>query len=280
MLTKYSIALFFIYLTIHPVSAQETRIMTYNIKYDNANDTINNWNDRRGAVVDLIKHYQPDFLGTQEVLHNQLLYLDNSLGSHSYIGVGREDGKQKGEYSPVFYNTSKFELLKNRTFWLSEIADEVSVGWDAALERICTYGLFKNRNTGLKLYVFNSHFDHMGKVARKESAMLILQKIQEINSENLPVILMGDLNLTPDTAPIKLIKAKMEDGLEISKEPFYGPSGTFSGFDYKMILNKRIDYIFTKNVKVKSYIHIDDRMENNKYISDHLPVLLTLDTKD
>lgn len=280
MLTKYSIALFFTYLTIHPVSAQETRVMTYNIKYDNTNDTINNWNGRKGAIVDLIKHYRPDFLGTQEVLHNQLLYLDNSLGSHSYIGVGREDGKQKGEYSPVFYNTSKFELLKNRTFWLSEIPDEVSVGWDAALERICTYGLFKNRNTGLELYVFNSHFDHIGKVARTESAMLILQKIQEINSENLPVILMGDLNLTPDTAPIRLIKTKMEDGLEISKEPFYGPSGTFSGFDHKMIVNKRIDYIFTKNVKVKSYIHIDDKMENNKYISDHLPVLLTLDTKN
>ncbi len=279
MFRKHSILLCFISLALHPISGQETRVMSYNVKYDNVNDTINNWNDRKDAMVDLIQYYKPDFVGAQEVLHHQLTYLDSMLAKHSYVGVGRDDGKQKGEYAPILFNTSNFKLLKNKTFWLSETPDKVSVGWDASMERICTYGLFKNRTTGMELYVFNTHFDHIGELARAKSAELILQKIHDINVKNLPVILMGDLNLTPDTTPIKLIRTKMDDGMEISKEPFYGPSGTFSGFDHSRVLNTRIDYIFTKNLKVNSYIHIDDRMENNKHVSDHLPVFLTLNTK-
>ncbi|HET8737791.1 MAG TPA: endonuclease/exonuclease/phosphatase family protein [Pricia sp.] len=255
---------------------QETKVMTFNIKYDNVNDTVNNWNDRREKLVELIEHYGPSFIGTQEGLHHQVAYIDSSLTGFSYIGVGRDDGQEKGEFSPIHYDSTQYKVLKKGTFWLSKTPDIPSVGWDAALERICTYGLFENRDSGDKLWIFNTHFDHKGDIAREKSAQLIVHTIQELNTENQPVVLMGDFNLTPDTKGIQNIKKYMKDGLEISKAPFYGPTGTFNGFDPNRKLDRRIDYIFVKGLEVKNYLHIDDRMENNKHISDHLPVLATI----
>ncbi len=218
----------------------------------------------------------PSFIGTQEALHRQVVYIDSSLTDFSYIGVGRDDGKQKGEYSAIHYNSALYKVLKHDTFWLSETPEKPSVGWDAALERICTYGLFENKDTGEKMWVFNTHFDHKGETAREKSAELIVEKIKEINKDNLPVVLTGDFNLTPDQKPIQRIKEYMKDGQEITSNPFYGPSGSFNGFDPEMVLDRRIDYIFVKNLHVENYTHIDDRKENLKYISDHLPVMATL----
>jgi len=264
-------------LSVGILSAQEIKVMTYNIKYDNVNDTVNNWNDRKEAMIELIEHYDASFVGAQEVLHRQLTYIDSSLTDFSYVGVGRDDGKEKGEYSPILFDTTRYKVLNHKTFWLSETPDKISVGWDAALERICTYGLFEEKSTGKKLYVFNTHFDHRGHLAREKSAALIIQKITQINSANLPIILMGDLNLSPDTAPIQFLQSKLSDGQTITQKPFYGPRGTSSGFDHKRVLDKRIDYIFVKGFEVESYIHIDDRMENNQHISDHLPILAILE---
>jgi len=255
---------------------QDLKLMTYNIKYDNKKDTVNNWNDRKESLASLIRHYQPSFIGTQEALHHQVTYIDNALSNFSYIGVGRDDGEQKGEYTSIHFDSTKHKVLDSNTFWLSKTPEKVSVGWDAALERICTYGLFENLKTKERFYVFNTHFDHIGKKAREKSANLILKKINNINEENLPVVLMGDFNLMPDEKPIQQVKSKMKDGKDLTEQPFYGPEGTFNGFDWNMKLDRRIDYIFVKKFKVKSYIHIDDRKENNKHISDHLPVLITL----
>ena len=255
---------------------QSFKAMSYNIKYDKVNDTVNNWNDRKAALVELIKHYDPSFIGTQEVLYRQLIYIDSSMANFSFIGVGRDDGKKKGEYSPIHYDSTRFRVIEHKTFWLSESPEKISVGWDAAMERICTYGLFEEKTTNKKLFVFNTHFDHIGEVARKKSAELISQKIEEVNRENLPVILMGDLNLRPDTPPILFLQSKFSDGQALTESPFYGPSGTFNGFNQQMTLDRRIDYIFVKNFKVISYIHIDDRLENNKHISDHFPVLIAI----
>jgi endonuclease/exonuclease/phosphatase family metal-dependent hydrolase len=265
-----------LFLSVHLIG-QELKLMTYNIKYDNTNDTVNNWNDRKTSMVDLIAHYNPQIFGTQEAMHHQTMYLDNSLTNYSFIGVGRDDGKQKGEYSAIHYDHTKFKVLKSNTFWLSETPEKISVGWDASMERICTYGLFQNIKTHRKFYVFNTHFDHRGTKAREESAKLIFEKITKINSDKLPVVLMGDLNLMPEQKPIQFLKSKMDDGQDITSKGFYGPTGTFNGFNRDMLLNRRIDYIFTKGFTVQSYVHIDDRMENNKHISDHLPVLITLD---
>lgn len=255
---------------------QTVKVLTYNIKYDNVNDTVNNWNDRKGDMVKLLKFYSPDIVGMQEVLERQLVYLDKSLPKFKSIGVGREDGKKKGEYSPILYNADNLKLLKDNTFWLSETPDKVSIGWDAALERICTYGLFEEINSKKRFWVFNTHFDHKGVLAREKSAELIALKIKEINKENLPVVLMGDLNRTPETKPIQFLKKELTDGQTATKKAFYGPTGTFSGFDHNKILDERIDYIFVQNFEVNSYQHIDDRMENNKHISDHLPVMAHL----
>ncbi|MBQ4914745.1 endonuclease/exonuclease/phosphatase family protein [Maribacter sp. MMG018] len=255
---------------------QTVKVLTYNIKYDNVNDTVNNWNDRKGDMVKLLKFYSPDIIGMQEVLERQLVYLDESLPQYKAIGVGREDGKKKGEYSPILYNADNLKLLKDNTFWLSETPDKVSIGWDAALERICTYGLFEEINSKKRFWVFNTHFDHKGVLAREKSAELIALKIKEINKENLPVVLMGDLNRTPETKPIQFLKKELTDGQTATKKAFYGPTGTFSGFDHNKILDERIDYIFVHNFEVNSYQHIDDRMENNKHISDHLPVMAHL----
>ena len=123
--------------------SQDISVMTYNIKWDNTNDTVNNWNDRKDAMVSLLKHYQPSIIGMQEVVNGQLNYLVTNLPNFASIGVGREDGKEKGEYSPILYDTELLKVVKSSTFWLSDTPDKISVGWDAALERICTYARFQ-----------------------------------------------------------------------------------------------------------------------------------------
>ncbi|PIB38157.1 endonuclease/exonuclease/phosphatase family protein [Maribacter sp. 4G9] len=268
-------AMLMVFMTVLGYS-QVFNVMSYNIKYDNVNDTVNNWNFRKEAMVQLIQHYGSQFVGMQEVVHNQLEYLDEHLPDYGYIGVGRDDGKQKGEYSPILYNSQHFQLISANTFWLSPTPEKVSKGWDAALERICTYGRFKDIQSGKELYVFNTHFDHIGTEARKQSVNLILQKIKAVNTQNLPVVVTGDFNLEPDSEPIQLMQRELTDGQSATQASFYGPTGTFNGFDPYMVLDRRIDYIFVENLMVRSYLHIDDRMENNKHISDHLPVLAEL----
>lgn len=254
---------------------QKIKAMTYNIKYDNKNDTVNNWNDRKQKMVQLIMYYNPSFLGIQEGLHNQVTYLDKNLKKYSYVGIGRDDGKQKGEYSAIFFNKNKYKILESNTFWLSETPNKISVGWDASMERICTYALFQDKKTKQKTMVFNTHFDHIGTLARKNSAKLIVETIKKKNIHNVPVILMGDFNLTPNQEAIATIKSAFKDSYSASKKEPYGPKGTFNGFTNRVMKN-RIDYIFVRGFDVASVVHIDDKMDNNKHISDHIPVLATL----
>lgn len=276
-LIKIIVALLF----LSPIlgTGQNLNVMTYNIKYDNVKDTINNWNDRKAAMIELLKKHKPEFIGMQEVLLRQLNYLSESLENYDYIGVGRDDGKEKGEFSPILYDATRFKTLSSNTFWLSKTPDKISVGWDAAMERICTYGLFENKNSKEKVWVFNTHFDHIGTKARKKSAKLILKKINQINKEKLPVILMGDFNLTPEEKPIQLFQKKMDGAQHVSKTAIKGPSGTFNGFDTEDPMERRIDYIFTRGFKIQSYLHIDERLNSGKHISDHLPVLTTVSKK-
>lgn len=259
--------------------SQEFDVMTYNIKYDNKNDTVNNWNDRKEAMIVLLKEKEPAFIGMQEVLLNQLEYLDASLDNYKYVGVGRDDGMTKGEFSPILFDSTKFTMIRSNTFWLSKTPSKISVGWDAAMERICTYGLFQNKVSAQKVWVFNTHFDHVGIKARKNSVKLILKKIKQLNTELLPVILMGDFNLMPDEKPILLLRKKMDDGQLISKLPLVGPKGTFNGFNVNDPMERRIDYIFTKGFIVERYLHVDKRLRNQKHISDHLPVLSSVSKK-
>jgi len=258
------------------IPTQSNFLISYNIRYDNKWDVENNWSLRKNRICQLLNDYNPSIFGIQEGLLNQVGFIDSVLIKYDYVGVGRDDGKMKGEFCAIYFDTTRYKIHNNSTFWLSETPDIVSVGWDAALERICTYGLFEDKNSGDEFWVFNTHFDHLGVIARKKSSSLILKKIKEINTQSLPVILMGDFNSIPDSEPIKILKNDLIDALQISLDNLKGPQGTFNDFNEKLPIDNRIDYIFTKNVKVLSYRHIDDRLNNNRHISDHLPVMIEM----
>ena len=249
----------------------ELTVLSYNIRYDNPNDGENQWKYRKERVASYIKEISPDIIGMQEVLEPQLVFLDVSLKEFSFVGVGREDGKTKGEYSPILYNSNRLTLLQTDTFWLSETPKVISVGWDAALERICTYAQFKHKETGQKFWVFNTHFDHIGELARIQSAKLIHQKIKMLNTNNFPVIITGDFNLTPDTAPIKIFQNAYVDVMQ--KTPTNANNyGTFTGFDKLSNGEERIDYIFQKGLKTLKSTHIWLKTTSGGWASDHHPV--------
>ena len=273
---QYILSVFILFTISSNIYSQPHSIISYNIRYDNNWDIENSWKIRRNKISQILVQYSPSIIGIQEGLLNQVQYIDSSLIDYDYVGVGRDDGKMKGEFCAIYFDTTRYVLLKNSTFWLSETPDTISVGWDAALERICTYGLFKDRITKEEFLVFNTHFDHIGVVAREKSSELILKRINKINRQTLPVILMGDFNSIPNSSPVKEIKTELSDALQISLEKLQGPRGTFNGFNEDLPIEKRIDYIFTNDLKVLSYTHINDRLNNNRHISDHLPVMIKI----
>ena len=256
--------------------AQEMNVITYNIRFNNPGDGENAWPNRKEMVAQLLKFHEPDIFGLQEALLGQIKYISNALPDYQWIGVGREDGKQEGEYSPLFFNAKKFSLKDNGWFWLAEDCSKPVLGWDAACKRICTWAILADKKSGKKVVALNTHFDHIGDVAREKSAALILQKIKEINTENLPVVLTGDFNLYPDSEPIRVIKEELSDSKELSEQAPYGPEGTFNSFNFNHPLDGRIDYIFVnKKVKVIKYAVLSDS-KNQHYPSDHLPVFVTV----
>lgn len=255
----------------------QSSIMTYNIRYNNPGDKENWWENRKQDVATLIQYYKPDILGIQEGLHDQVTYLDSALDNYAFVGVGRDDGKQKGEYAAIFFSRKNLELINTKTFWLSETPDRVSVGWDASMERIVTYAKFMEKNTKKTIHVFNCHYDHIGKLARENSSKLVLELINKLGIANERIAVIGDLNSRPEESPIQILRTQLEDGFEISSASAYGPVGTFNGFNPNENLTARIDYILTKNLKIEAFRTIDDRRKNGLYPSDHLPVLVTLD---
>ena len=253
--------------------SQSLTMLTYNIRFDNPADGPNAWPLRKAWMCGQIRIINPDVFGIQEGLDRQVRYIDSSFTDYKHIGVGRDDGKTKGEFSALWYNTRKLQLIKQGTFWLSPTPEKVSVGWDAALPRICTFGLFKDISSGKKFWVFNTHFDHIGVEARKNSAMLILQKIKKLNKPGLPVILMGDFNSTSDDDPIKIICQQFQDSKSADKNMSMGPDGTFNGFDPSKPTVERIDFIFAGyGAKAESYQVIRESMDG-KFASDHFPVI-------
>ena len=256
---------------------QEVSIMTYNIRYNNVNDGVNRWDQRKETLLGQIIFFAPDVFGIQEGLEDQVKYLDENLPEYNYEGVARADVKEggKGEFSAVFYNSKKFKKLKGGTFWLSDTPEKPSRGWDASLNRICTYVLLKDKKTNKKFWVFNTHFDHKGVQARSESAKLIIKKITELNWDDTPVFLTGDFNLLPDSDPIKYLSEKMHDARKVTKLEPYGPVGTYNGFKVCENPKKRIDYIFTSpdNIIVKKYGVLAE-VQDLRYPSDHFPLLV------
>ena len=267
-----SVLLAGIFAAISPSEAQFMDLMTYNIKYDNPDDGQDSWDARKDRVVGQLRFYHPAVFGIQEGLNHQVNYLQQKLPGYDYVGVGRDDGKTAGEYSALFYDRSVFKRIRHNTFWLSNTPGNPSVGWDAALERICTLALLEHRASKKRLWVFNTHFDHVGEKARYRSAKLILEKIRTLNKEGFPVVLMGDLNAEPKDPPIQAISRHMDDARVVSRDPAFGPEGTYNGFDFNRPVTRRIDYIFVKGVDVLKYAVLSDP-EDLHYPSDHFPVL-------
>lgn len=275
---KKTILFFYIIFSIG-LSAQELSIMTYNVKLDYPKEGDNSWTNRKPFFINQLKFYEPDILGVQEPMPNQMADMDSLLPQYKYVGVGRDDGANKGEYSAIFYKKDKFKILESSTFWLSKTPEKVSKGWDADCNRVCTYALFEDIVTGKKFWVFNTHFDHIGMVARNKSTILILKKIKEININDYPVILSGDFNMEESDNNIKYISEKLNDSKTIAKNIF-GPTGTFNGFEFHEPVTRRIDFIFlSKDILVEKYAVLSDS-KDCRYPSDHLPVYIKLLCKE
>lgn len=272
---------FFILLILaaNTLLAQNLRVITYNIRYNNPGDGVNAWPNRSQWVGGLLDFYQADVFGLQEALIGQIEDIHQQLPHMYWVGVGRDDGKKEGEFSPLFYNAQKFKSLKEGWFWLSETPEKPGLGWDAACNRLCTWIILKELKSGTKFMIFNTHFDHMGNKARTESAKLILKKMEELNTDKLPVILTGDFNLTPETEPVAVITATLKDSKAVSQKAPYGPEGTFNSFKFDAPMKNRIDYIFVNDqVQVLRYGVLTDS-KDQRYPSDHQPVLVDLELK-
>lgn len=278
---KFSLLLFFAVSTTLLFAQNSLQVMTFNIRLNTASDSLNAWPHRKHNVAAQILFHKVDLLGVQEALHDQMMDLQQRLPQYKYVGGGRDDGKTRGEYSAIFYDTTKLQLLSNDMFWLSETTNVAgSKGWDAAITRIVTWAKFKDKRSKKIFYAFNTHFDHMGKVARRESAKLVLQKVKEI-AGSTPAVITGDFNAEPTDEPIQVIVDKnnplhLTDSKELSQTAHYGPTGTFTGFQHKERSNQPIDYIFLKgDWKVLTHATISQTW-GGRFASDHFSVIAEL----
>ena len=252
-------------------------VMTYNIRYDNPNDGLDQWDNRKKMLTGQIQFYAPDILGIQEGLLHQIEYINKNLKDYKYLGVGRDDGGQKGEYCALFYNYKHLKMKNTGTFWLSKTPESPSKNWDAALPRICTYAQFSSKE--IKFWVFNTHFDHVGKMARFASSELILKKIAKINKQDHPIILMGDFNALEKEPPIQLITKKYLDS-RYSSDHFFGGNSTFNGFNIVPEENRRIDFIFHNEHLISTKTAIISQLIEQHYPSDHFPVISYFNLKE
>lgn len=251
------IALFLAFLLVgcHTVPTS-LNVASFNLRYANHHDSLanNGWGQRLPMIAQMIQFHDFDIFGSQEGLYPQLEELKAQLPQYNYIGIGREDGIHQGEHSAIFYREDLFDVVEHGDFWLSETPDRPSKGWDAVLERICTWGHFKVKETGFEFLFFNLHMDHRGKKARVESAFLVQKKMDELG-KNLPAILTGDFNVdqTHDSYKALTESGLLRDCYEVASLR-YAPNGTFNVFDPNAFTQSRIDHIFvSKAFKVEKY---------------------------
>ncbi len=263
-----------LFLNISLAGATELTLISYNIRLDLPSDAPNNWDNRKEQLAAQVTTLSPNIFGIQEGLPHQVDYLKDSLPGYQYIGVGRDNAKREGEFSAIYYKPSKTELLTSNTFWLSETPSTPSFGWGAHYRRICTYGHFRDLASDTTYWVFNTHFDHEFPEARLNGAKLILERIAKLVDPNEPHFLMGDLNATPDTPPIRLLSQHLNDSRPHSQHPPFGPEGTFNAFDPSQAPSDRIDYIFTDpQTQVITYATHSDLIDS-RHLSDHFPIVI------
>ena len=288
---KKTVILFIMLAAVLAVGAQELYVGSYNIRYKNSGDSLHGeaWQKRCQVMCDQLNFEHPDVFGAQEVLHGQLVDMLARLDNYGSIGVGREDGKEKGEYAAIFYQRDRLQLLDSGHFWLNETPDKPVLGWDAACVRICTWGRFKElgrqgvketRSQGdREFFFFNLHMDHVGVVARREAARLVVRKIQEI-AKGAPVILTGDFNVDQNDEIYRIFTTSglLKDAYEHARLRF-AENGTFQGFHTERKTESRIDHIMVSpavavdRYAVRTDSYWTDRRRNP---SDHYPVFARL----
>ena len=266
-------------------SVPPLRVMSFNLRYNNPGDGPNAWPLRKAWVAQLIRFHGADAIGVQEALPDMLADLDTLLPEYARIGVGRTDGVAKGEFSAILYRRDRLEMLENATFWLSPTPEVAgSKGWDAALERIATWGRFRDRATGCTYLHLNTHFDHKGERARQESARIIRQRLATLAPAGSPVVMTGDLNSNPNSVGYRVLTRdtiatafpQLVDAMQASRDGHYGPGSSITGFRAIPPDGNRIDYVLTSPVvEVLKHGILPDSW-GNRFPSDHLPVLATL----
>ena len=261
-------------------NAQTYKVATYNIRYENPEDTGNLWKDRAPVVAALIRFHEFDVFGTQEGFDNQLEDLISALPQYSRSGIGRDDGKKDGEFSAIFYNNTKFKLLSHGDFWLSETPEKPSLGWDATCcNRICSWVHLQDKKTGKKFYFFNAHFDHEGVKARVESSKLVLNKIRSIAGKS-PVIFTGDLNGDHDSEWYRELSNSgfLSDTYKMVEHPYLN-NGSFNSFKGTRGRMGVIDHIFVNaSFKASKWGVLTDTY-HSKFPSDHFPVVAVVTIK-
>ncbi len=262
----------------------DLNVMSFNIRYDNPDDSLNNWQYRKDVAAKTIKSQNADIVGTQEVLVNQLNDLKSRLPEYNAIGVGREDGIEKGEYSAILYKKDRFKEIKSGYFWLSETPEVAgSKGWDGACERIATWAILEDISSKKQLFFINTHLDHVGKIARQEGVTLLLSRANAL-ANGLPIIMTGDFNATPESDVIKHVTdVNSPEHLIHSKDIAVEKSGTdwtFHGFG-KVPMERRefIDYVFvSKGIKVAKHNVLPEKLDDI-FISDHSVVVAQIEIK-
>lgn len=255
--------------------AAAMRVMTFNVRYDNPQDGADAWPNRRGHVASLVAFHDPDVIGLQEVLLHQRDQLAADLEQYEFVGVGRDDGKDGGEFAPLGYRRDRLEMTEHGHFWLSPTPDAPSVGWDAALPRIATWARFAPVGGGREILAVNTHFDHRGLEARRRSAIQIRDWVGENVDACALVVVMGDFNAPPSEAAYQELVAggMLADARAVSETPPYGPAGTFSGFDVREARDEPIDHVFV-GAGTRVIRHgVITQHDAGRLPSDHYPVL-------
>ena len=250
----------------------ELTVISYNVRLVTPDDGDNQWKYRASATPAMIKDYRPDIFGVQEAVLEQLEYMDKHLPNYSYVGVGRENGKQRGETMAIFYNTRKVKLLDWGTYWLSETPDVPSRGWDAACRRTVTWTLMEMKDSGRRFFYVNTHLDHLGTQARQKGLDLIVSKIAAMNPDNLPMVLTGDFNVQPDNPALTSLNTKMSDARKTAQKTDY--RATYNGWGRFASV---IDYIYYQGFSsCLEYETIVRQYKDISYISDHYPIVARL----
>lgn len=264
--------------------AENLKVVSFNIRLLPGPDGDNRWELRKEASTAMVNAVKPDVMGLQEAFREQLDYILEGCRDYEIIGVGRDDGKSEGEHMAIAYNKQRVILRKWGTYWLSPTPDEPSYGWDAACKRTATWALFEMKGSGQKFYMVNTHLDHKGKTARKEGLAVVFRRIGEMNTENLPMILTGDLNVLPDNPCLSEINSIMSNAR--FHADYTDPRGSFNGFgkygasdgapdlgDTPKKSLRPIDYIYYNGMsRCISFKVLSQPFAGKAYISDHYPI--------